>query len=64
MGKGVKDADTEYMPIVDRERSTLSHHGAMKVLKHMSHHRGVKDAETEYMPVVDRQKDAMKKGDR
>jgi len=39
----------------------LSHHGAMKVLKHMS---GVKDADTKYMPVVDREKDAMKKGDK
>tara|TARA_Y100001938_G_scaffold48057_1_gene66975 strand:- start:556 stop:771 length:216 start_codon:yes stop_codon:yes gene_type:complete len=41
----------------------LSHHGAMKVLKHMAGNRGVKDAETKYMPVVDREKDAMKKGD-
>ena len=44
--------------------SKLSHHGAMKVLKHMAHNKGVKDAETKYMPVVDREKDAMKKGDK
>tara|TARA_Y200000002_G_scaffold134873_1_gene111174 strand:+ start:3444 stop:3698 length:255 start_codon:yes stop_codon:yes gene_type:complete len=40
----------------------LSHHGAMKVLKHMSG-KGVKDADTMIMPVVNREKDAMKKGD-
>jgi len=40
----------------------LSHHGAMKVLKHMAHNKGVMDADTEYMPIVDREKDAMKKG--
>ena len=38
----------------------LSHHGAMKVLKHMAHNKGVMDADTEYMPIVDREKDAMK----
>ena len=46
--------ELKYMPIVDREKSTLSHHGAMKVLKHMAHNKGVMDADTEYMPIADR----------
>ncbi len=41
----------------------LSHHGAMKVLKHMAGNKGVKDADTMIMPVVDREKDSMKKED-
>ena len=42
----------------------LSYSGAMKVLKHMAHHKGVVDADTEYMPIADREKDAMNKGDK
>ena len=61
MGKGLESRELEYMPVVDREKSTLSHHGAMKVLKHMNHHKGVRDAETMDMPIVDREKDAMNK---
>ncbi len=64
MGKGLKSRELEYMPVVDREKSTLSAQGTMKVLKHMSHHRGVMDNETKYMPVIDREKDAMHKGDK
>jgi len=46
--------ELKYMPIVDREKSTLSHHGAMKVLKHMAHHKGgVMDADTEDMLITD-----------
>ena len=62
MKKGLKSRELEYMPVVDREKSTLSHNGAMKVLKHMNHHKGVKDADTMDMPIVDREKDAMHKG--
>jgi hypothetical protein len=38
-----------------------SEQGAMKILKHMSHHKGVMDADTMDMPIADREKDAMKK---
>jgi len=38
-----------------------SEHGAMKILKHMSHHKGVMDADTMDMPIADREKDAMRK---
>jgi len=54
--------ELKYMPIVDREKSTLSHRSAMKVLKHMAHNKGVMDADTEYMPIADRERDAMNKG--
>tara|TARA_R100000988_G_scaffold25468_1_gene12334 strand:+ start:100 stop:249 length:150 start_codon:yes stop_codon:yes gene_type:complete len=37
-----------------------SQSGAMKILKHMSHHR-INSRELEYMPIADREKDAMKK---
>ena len=47
MGKGMKGAASEA--------------GAMKVLKHMAHHKV--SNELKYMPVVDREKDSMKKGD-
>ena len=48
MGKGMKGSASEA--------------GAMKVLKHMSHHR--MSNELRYMPVVDREKDSMKEGDK
>lgn len=38
----------------------LTEQGAMKILKHMSHHK-INSRELEYMPVADREKDAMKK---
>ena len=41
----------------------LTEAGAMKILKHMSHHK-INSRELEYMPVADREKDAMKKGDK
>ena len=40
---------------------SLTEQGAMKILKHMSHHKGVMDADTMDMPIADREKDAMKK---
>jgi hypothetical protein len=41
----------------------LTEAGAMKILKHMAHHK-INSRELEYMPVADREKDAMKKGDK
>ena len=38
----------------------LTEQGAMKILKHMSHHR-INRRELEYMHIADREKDAMKK---
>ena len=38
----------------------LTEQGAMKILKHMSHH-SINSRELEYMPIADREKDAMKK---
>ena len=38
----------------------LTEQGAMKILKHMSHHR-INSRELQYMPIADREKDAMKK---
>ncbi len=41
-------------------QGNASQAGAMKILKHMVHHK-INSRELEYMPVVDREKDAMKK---
>ena len=42
-------------------KGTASEAGAMKVLKHMAHHR--MSNELRYMPVIDREKDSMEEGD-
>ena len=44
-------------------QGSASQAGAMKILKHMSHHK-INSKELKYMPIADREKDAMKKGDK
>ena len=44
-------------------QGNASQAGAMKILKHMAHHK-INSRELEYMPIADREKDAMKKGDK